>query len=133
MSLLSPKPIISQVHRTWSVSPGMTFALVEDEERVLWVEESCPAGTHFWSLEQATVLPLGDRTRPVVAEAVLEGRRIEQARQHQPVVTPEIISKAQPVRTTSRRLVRCEPMSTPPATKPRSSRAVTVDKSLVNA
>ena len=33
----------------------MTFALVEDVEKRLWVVESCPAGTQFWTVAQASV------------------------------------------------------------------------------
>lgn len=56
VSILSPKPIIASVIQTWSVPPGMKIALVEDMERHLWIVESCPAGTHFWTLAQAQTL-----------------------------------------------------------------------------
>ena len=78
MSLVSPKPIIVQVIRTEKVSPGMTFALVEDVEKRLWVVESCPAGTQFWTLVQASELPRGARTRRALQEILREGRKREQ-------------------------------------------------------
>jgi hypothetical protein len=83
MSSLSPKPVIAHTVRTWRVHPGMTFALVEDIEADLWIVESCPAGTHFWTVAQAAELPQGARTRSALREAVREGRRLEAARQRE--------------------------------------------------
>ena len=81
MSLLSPKPVIARVVRTWRVHPGMTFALVEDVERHLWIVEPCPAGTHFWTVAQAAELPQGARTRHALQQAIREGRQLEAAQQ----------------------------------------------------
>jgi hypothetical protein len=61
----------------------MTFALVEDIERRVWIVESCPAGTHFWTIAQAAELPQGTRTRSALQEAVHEGRSLEAARQRE--------------------------------------------------
>lgn len=77
MSSLSPKPIIAHVYRRWRVPPGLTFALVQDVERRIWVVESCPVGTQFWTVEQAAQLPQGLRTRRVLQEAIRAGRRLE--------------------------------------------------------
>jgi hypothetical protein len=68
MSLLSPKPIIARVVREWRVSPGMTFALALDVENRVWVTQSCPAGTQFWTVTQAAHLLCGPRTRPILRE-----------------------------------------------------------------
>jgi hypothetical protein len=77
MRLRLPKPIISRTHRTWRIPPGMIFALVEDVEHKLWVVESCPAGTQFWTLEQASELELGTRTQGTLQEAVALGRQMQ--------------------------------------------------------
>ena len=53
MKTMSPKPIIARVFRRWSVPPGLTFALVQDVEQQLWIVESCPVGTQFWTVAQA--------------------------------------------------------------------------------
>lgn len=70
MSRIAPKPIISQVVRTWDVQPGMTYAVVEDIDGRLWIEESCPVGNHYWTVEQAASLPAGIRTRRALEEAI---------------------------------------------------------------
>jgi hypothetical protein len=77
MTQISPKPIISRTVQTWRVSPGMTFALVEDVEHRVWIVESCPAGTHFWTLAQAQQLPQGARTREALKAAIQAGRELE--------------------------------------------------------
>ncbi len=79
MSSLSPKPIITHMHHAWKVSPGMTFAVVEDIERRVWIVESCPVGTRYWNLEQAAALKMGAHTRAAWHAAVETGRRLIQA------------------------------------------------------
>jgi hypothetical protein len=74
MSGISPKPNIRQVVRTWNVQPGMIFAVAEDTEGRLWIEESCPVGTHYWTVEQAAELLPGYSTRRALEEAVALGR-----------------------------------------------------------
>jgi hypothetical protein len=74
MSRISPKPVINQMVRAWRVQPGMTFAVVEDIEGNTWIVESCPAGTHFWTVAQAAELNPGLRTRRALQEAILVGR-----------------------------------------------------------
>lgn len=83
MSRIAPKPIIARTLQTWRVPPGMTFALVEDIERCLWIVESCPAGTHFWTLDQAEKLALGSRTRDALQAALRAGRELEKANQRE--------------------------------------------------
>jgi hypothetical protein len=61
----------------------MTFALVEDIEQHVWIVESCPAGTQFWTIAQAAELPQGTRTRSALQAAVREGRRLEAACQRE--------------------------------------------------
>jgi hypothetical protein len=78
MSSVSPKPIIAQVARRWQISPGLTFALVRDVEGRVWIVQSCPAGTQFWTVAQAAQLPRGAQTRQALCEAVQAGRRLEQ-------------------------------------------------------
>ncbi len=73
MSRIAPKPIISQIVRTWDIQPGLTFAVVEDIDGHLWIEESCPVGTHYWTVEQAAALPAGIRTQRALDEAVALG------------------------------------------------------------
>lgn len=84
MSLRSPKPIIARVVQKWQVAPGMLFALVEDLERNTWIVESCPAGTHFWTVDQASRLPRGARTGLALQEAVQRGMLIEKTRWQAP-------------------------------------------------
>jgi hypothetical protein len=48
----------------------MTYAVVEDIDGRLWIEESCPVGTHYWTVEQAAALPAGARTRRALEEAI---------------------------------------------------------------
>lgn len=77
MSSIAPKPIIKDALQTWRVMPGMTYALVLDIEQKVWIVESCPAGTHFWTVEQATQLSQGIRTRAALQEAIRAGRLLE--------------------------------------------------------
>ena len=70
MSRFAPKPVISQVIRTWHVELGMTFAVAEDIDGRLWIEQSCPVGTHYWTAEQAVGLSDGLRTAKPIQEAV---------------------------------------------------------------
>lgn len=78
MSSLSPKPIIAHTHRIIKVA-GMTFAVVEDVERRVWIVESCPVGTRFWDLEQAAALTMGSRTRAAWHATVEAGKQLAQA------------------------------------------------------
>ena len=77
MRTLSPKPLIAEILQTWRIAPGMSFALISDVERRLWVQESCPVGSHFWTLEQADELVLGDRTQGALRELITAGREYE--------------------------------------------------------
>ena len=77
MKALSPKPLISEVLQTWRIAPGMTFALISDVERQLWVQESCPVGSHFWTLDQSEELVLGERTSVAMKELIAVGREYE--------------------------------------------------------
>lgn len=74
MSRLFAKPIIACVLKTWRLEPGMTYALVEDLSREVWIVESCPAGTHFWTLDQAQELASRSITGRVLQTAVRMGR-----------------------------------------------------------
>ncbi len=81
MSRMNPKPIIAEVHKTWRVAPGMVFALVVDMERNIWIVESCPVGTHFWTVQEAKQLPQGNRTRTALKEAIHEGTLLQKETQ----------------------------------------------------
>ena len=76
MSRIAPKPIIARVAQTWDAGMGMKIALVEDMERKVWVVESCPAGTHFWTLAQAQELAQGSRVGQALRAAVAAGRAL---------------------------------------------------------
>jgi len=52
----------------------MTFALVRDIEGQIWIVESCPVGTRFWTPEQAAELPQGRQTGSIL-QAALRGAR----------------------------------------------------------
>jgi hypothetical protein len=70
MNRIAPKPVISQIVRTWNIQPGMSFTVAEDVNGRLWIEESCPIGSHYWSVEQAAELTDHTRTGVALAEAV---------------------------------------------------------------
>ena len=76
VSRLSPKPIISHVVQTWDAPLGMKIALVEDIERRVWIVESCPAGTHFWTLAQAQSLSQTGRVGQALRAAVTAGHQL---------------------------------------------------------
>jgi len=95
MKTMSPQPVIARVLRRWSVPPGLTFALVQDVEKQVWVVESCPVGTHFWTVAQAAELPRGARTRRALEEIVRLGQRLDQAwNARQAAALPRSISRA---------------------------------------
>ena len=70
MSRIAPKPIIAQVAQTWRLPTGMMFAVVRDIESNIWIVESCPAGTRFWTPEQAAQLPQGRQTGAALQAAL---------------------------------------------------------------
>jgi len=76
VSRIAPKPIIAHVLQTWDVPPGMKIALVQDIQSQLWVVESCPAGTHFWTLAQAHALPQSGKTGTALRAAVSLAHKI---------------------------------------------------------
>ena len=84
MSLISPQPQIARVIRTWEVPPGLTFTLVEDRNRRIWIVEACPVGKQFWTVAQAEQLPQGERSGPALREILRIGRQMEQAQRRQP-------------------------------------------------
>ncbi len=79
MSRIVQKPIIARVIQTWRVLPGMTFACVEDMEQNVWVVQSCPAGTQFWTVEQAENLPQGRQTGKILKTAIALGKTHERS------------------------------------------------------
>ena len=79
--MATPKPIIAHVLRTLRVPPGLIYALVTDIEQNLWVVESCPAGTRFWTLEQAAELSQGPRTHRALQEILNLGRMAQRRKQ----------------------------------------------------
>jgi hypothetical protein len=85
MSLISPQPHIARVIRTCEAPPGLTFSLVEDSERRLWIVEACPTGQQFWTMAQAEQLPQGVRSGPALREILRIGRQMELAQRRQPV------------------------------------------------
>lgn len=106
VSRIAPKPMIARVVQTWDVPPGLKIALVEDVEKCVWIVESCPVGTQFWTLAQAQELPQSGRTGHALRAAVAAGDALLAAREPQPVVpmTREITAKpAQPIYREERR------------------------------
>ena len=73
MRPFSPRPVIVRVHHTWSITPGMSFSVVEDIERKVWIVESCPAGAQYWNLAQASMLTGGDKTGDPLEAAIVAG------------------------------------------------------------
>jgi hypothetical protein len=96
--MVTPKPIIAQVLRTLRVPPGMVYALVADLEQNIWVVESCPAGTRFWTLEQAAELSHGPRTHRALQEILNLGRET-QRRKQAPVVVHQSLPPVAPLRS----------------------------------
>lgn len=80
MSSFSPNPTIARILRQWDTSMELSFLLVEDTLKRLWIVETCPTGTCFWTVAQAAKLPRGERTRMALYEAVQIGRRLERLR-----------------------------------------------------
>ena len=74
MNTITRKPVILQVIRTWRLEMGMSYSVVEDVQGDVWVVESCPAGTYFWTVAQAAQLPHGRNTRAALRGAVELGR-----------------------------------------------------------
>ena len=66
---------------------GMKIALVEDVEKRVWVVESCPVGTHFWTLAQAQELAQSGRTGHALRAAVAVGDALLAARETQLTVS----------------------------------------------
>lgn len=75
MRSILPKPIIARVLQTWRVPPGFQVSLVDDLEGNPWVVESCPAGTQFWTLDQASDFVANSRSGRAFTEAVALGRK----------------------------------------------------------
>ena len=95
--MATPKPIIAQVLRSLRVPPGMIYALVNDIEQNLWVVESCPAGTRFWTLEQAAELSQGPRTHRALQEILNLGRTLQRKKQEE-LLAQKSLRVASPVR-----------------------------------
>ncbi len=76
---------------------GMKIALVEDMECNMWVVESCPAGTHFWTLAQAQDLIHGGRTGQALRAAVTMGRTLNASALPKPTSVPASMSTPQPL------------------------------------
>jgi len=95
--MATPKPIIAQVLRSLRVPPGMIYALVNDIEQNLWVVESCPAGTRFWTLEQAAELSQGPRTHRALQE-ILNLGRTEQRKKQDALLAQTSLRAVAPVR-----------------------------------
>ena len=95
--MATPKPIIAQVLRSLRVPPGMIYALVNDIEQNLWVVESCPAGTHFWTLEQAAELSQGPRTHRALQEILNLGRTVQRKKQEE-LLAQKSVRTVAPVR-----------------------------------
>jgi hypothetical protein len=95
--MATPKPIIAQVLKSLRVPPGMVYALVTDLEQNLWVVESCPAGTRFWTLEQAADLSQGPRTHRALQE-ILNLGRVTQRRKQVEILAAQSQRTAAPMR-----------------------------------
>ncbi len=110
MSQISPKPVIANVIRVWEVPPGMTFSLIEDVERRVWIMESCPAGTHFWTVAQAAELPQGARTGAALQEILSAARQHIEAQSLKRIEEVEPIFQVPSAALQSRSSVRVSPL-----------------------
>jgi hypothetical protein len=99
--MATPKPIIAQVLKSLRVPPGMIYALVADLEQNLWVVESCPAGTRFWTLEQAAELSYGTRTHRALQEILNLGRTTQRKKQAEMLVRKSVqtVAPVAPIRS----------------------------------
>ncbi len=77
MNSISPRPVVVRVHKTWEVTPGMSFSVAEDINRRVWIVEACPAGTQFWNLAQASMLTGGEKTGDPLAAAIKHGAALQ--------------------------------------------------------
>jgi hypothetical protein len=66
-----------RTHKTWEVTPGMSFSVAEDINRHVWIVEACPAGTQFWNLAQASMLTGGEKTGDPLAAAIKLGAALQ--------------------------------------------------------
>jgi hypothetical protein len=55
----------------------MSFAVAQDIDNRVWIVETCPAGTQFWSLSQAAMLTGGEKTGDPLEAAISLGRSLQ--------------------------------------------------------
>lgn len=77
MRSVAPRPVVIRVHKTWSITPGMSFSVVEDIDRKVWIVEACPAGSQYWNLGQAAMLTGGDKTGDPLEAAIAHATALQ--------------------------------------------------------
>jgi hypothetical protein len=55
----------------------MSFSVAQDIEDRVWIVETCPAGTQFWSISQAGMLTGGEKTGDPLESAIALGRSLQ--------------------------------------------------------
>lgn len=45
--------------------------MAEDVNGDIWISQATPVGTQFWTIDQAAMLPLGERSGAALREAIL--------------------------------------------------------------
>ncbi len=77
MRSVSPRPVVVRIHHTWSITPGMSFSVAQDIDNRVWIVETCPAGTQFWTISQAAMLTGGEKTGDPLEAAISLGRTLQ--------------------------------------------------------
>ncbi len=77
MRSVSPRPVVVRVHQTWSITPGMSFSVAQDIDNRVWIVETCPAGTQFWTISQAGMLTGGEKTGDPLEAAIALGGTLQ--------------------------------------------------------
>ena len=71
-------PSIHQVLATYELPMRTVVSLVEDMDAHLWVIESCPVGTKFWTVHQAKALDIPGKVGNAIRMAVRAAVRHQQ-------------------------------------------------------
>ncbi len=111
MRSISPRPVIVRNHKTWSITPGMSYTVSEDVNGIIWVAESCPAGTQFWTPEQVEMLSGGERTGDPIEAAATYGKQLQMKLKDRPVSRRQSIKIGLPASSPSKSAIRKREMS----------------------
>jgi hypothetical protein len=55
----------------------MSFSVAQDIDNRVWIVETCPAGTQFWTISQAAMLTGGEKTGDPLEAAISFGKSMQ--------------------------------------------------------